>query len=73
MTTVDYIIASLDATSIISSRKTLPMTDLSMSDHLPLVAELTIEYPVQTRPGTHNNPHSWLDWKQATKSGEINE
>ena len=39
--TVDYIIASLDSTSIISSSVTLPMTDLNLSDHLPLVAELT--------------------------------
>ena len=70
MTTVDCIIASLDATSIISSCKTLPMTDLNTSDHLPLAAELTIEYPVQTQPDTC---HPWLDWEQASKSGEINE
>lgn len=70
MTTVDYIIASLDATSIISSCKTLPMTDLNTSDHLPLSAELTIEYPVQAQPDTR---HPRLDWEQAVKSGEINE
>jgi len=44
-----------------------------MSDHLPLVAELTAEYPVQTQPDTCTNHHPWLDWEQATKSGEINE
>ena len=46
------------------------MTDLNTSDHLPLAAELTIEYPVQTQPDTC---HPWLDWEQASKSGEINE
>ena len=70
MTTVDYIIASLDATSIISSCKTLPMTDLNTSDHLPLAAELTIEYPAQAQPDTR---HPRLDREQAIKSGEINE
>ena len=73
MTTVDYIIASLDATSIISSCKTLPMTDLNMSDHLPLVAELTIEYQVQTPPNTHTNLHSWLDGsKQLNQERSMN-
>ena len=73
MTTVDYIFASVNATSITSSCKTLPMTDLNLSDHLPLVAELTIEYPVQTQPDACNNHHPWLDWEQATKSEEIND
>ena len=58
MTTVDNITASLDATSMISPCKTLPMTDLNKSDHLPLVAELTIEYLVQTQPDTCNNRHT---------------
>lgn len=73
MTTVDYIIASLNATSIISSCVTLPMTDLNLSDHLPLVAELTIQYPVRTKPNTVNNSCPWLDWEQANRSGEIYE
>ena len=73
MTTVDYIFTSVNATSITSSCKTLPMTDLNLSDHLPLVAELTIEYPVQTQPDACNNHHPWLDWEQATKSEEIND
>ena len=46
---------------------------LNMSDHLPLVAELTAEYPVQTQPDTWTNHYPWLDLEQATKSGEINE
>ena len=54
--------ASIDATSIISSCKTLPMTDLSMPDHLPLVAELNIEYAVQTLHACNNVP-PWLDWE----------
>ena len=44
-----------------------------MYDHLPLVAEPTIEYPVQTQPDACNNLHPWVDQEQATKSGEINE
>ena len=51
------------------------MTDLNMSDHLPLVAELTIECPArskQTQPDTCNNLHPCVDWEQATKSGDIN-
>ena len=74
MTTVDYIIASLDAISIISSCKTLPMMDLNMSDYLPLVPDLSIGCPVQTQPNTCiYNSHPRLDWEQAIKSGEIKE
>ena len=73
MTTVDYIIASPDAISTISSCKTLPMNDLNMSDHLPLIAELSIERPAQTERNLRVNQHLQLDWEHATKSGEINE
>ena len=73
MSTVDYIIASLDATSITSSCKTLAIIDLNTSDLLPLVAELAIECPVQIQLRTCNNTHPRLDWEQAIKSGEINE
>ena len=73
MTTVDYIIASPDAISTISSCKTLPMNDLNMSDHLPLIAELSIERPAQTQRNLRVNQHLQLDWEHATKSGEINE
>ena len=68
MTTVDYIVASLDATS---SCKTLPMTDLSFSDPLHFVAELITEYPIQTEPNAGNSSYPWLDWEKANKSVEI--
>jgi len=48
MTTVDYIFAYIDAISIILSCKSLPMTYLNMSDHPPLIAELTSKYQIQT-------------------------
>ena len=69
MITVDYTIASrCHLYNIIMS--TLLMTDLNTSDHLPVAAELTIEYPVQAQPNTR---HPRLDWEEAIKSGEINE
>ena len=71
MTTVDYIIATMDATSMVSSCKTLPMADLNTSDHLPLIAELAIECLVETQSG--GDLTLCFDWDQAIKSGEINE
>ena len=59
MTTVDYIIATMDATSMVSSCKTLPMADLNTSDHLPLIAELAIECLVETQSGG-DLPHFML-------------
>ena len=69
-TTIDYILASIDATSIVSSCKTLPMADLNTSDHLPLVADLSFNC---NSPAPHSNEQTRLDWVQANKTGEITE
>ena len=49
MTTVDYIFADIDAISIILSCKSLPMTYLNISDHPPLIAELTSKINIKYR------------------------
>ena len=73
MTTVDYIIASL-AISMILSCKTLPMMDLNMSDHLPLVTDLSIGCPVRlNRILAFITPiHGWIGSKLLNQDRSVN-
>ena len=67
-TTVDYILADVEASSCIESCKVLEHTDLNTSDHLPLSTTLACNVPTQF-PRDPN----WIsvNWAKAEKSGAI--
>ena len=68
-TTVDYILADLEATShLISSCHTFPMSDMNSSDHLSIKVDLDVDCNPQCEEDCQSLP--WLYWEQASKSGE---
>ena len=67
-TTVDYIFADEEATSMLLRCRILPMEDLNTSDHLPLLADMMYA------PVPEEDPHAMptrIDWRQAISSGDI--
>ena len=69
-TTVDYIFADVEVTSMISRCRALPMEDLNTSDHLPLLAAV-LYTPLREENACHVLPR--VDWEQAAKTGMIDE
>ena len=68
-TTVDYILADEEATSMLSCCQTCSMEDLNTSDHLPLMAKM-MHAAVPTDAPAPLPTH--IDWKLAISSGQIN-
>ena len=68
-TTVDYIIADKEATSMLSYCQTRPMEDLNTSDHLPLIAEMIYAPVLEEAP---TSMPTRIDWKLAVSSGQTN-
>ena len=69
-TTVDYSFADVEATSMISHCRALPMEDLNTSDHLPLLADMLYTL-LREENACHVLPR--VDWEQAAKTGMIDE
>ena len=71
-TTVDYVLADVEATSLMSSCHTHPMTDLNTSDHLP--QSVTFMYDACAQDAeTVTDGLPRIDWDQARKTGMIDE
>ena len=69
-TTVDYILADVAATSLMSSCLVHTSHDLNTSDHLPLT--VSIKYSSQSSsPSSNNMIQPKVDWDQARKSGML--
>ena len=68
-TTVDYILADVEATSLMSDCRILPMVNLSTSDHLPLLVDMMYA-PCQAEL-MKGAVSQRIDWDQVRRSGEM--
>ena len=67
-TTVDYILADVEASSCVESCDVLEDTDLNMSDHLPIYVTLSCDISTQ-----FSKDSNWIriDWAKAGKSDAV--
>ena len=68
-TTVDYILADVEATCLMSDCCILPMDDLNTSDHLPLLVDMM--YAPCQEEHMEGAVSQRIDWDQARRSEEM--
>lgn len=68
MTTVDYILISVELASSVGSCTTLDHAPLNVSDHLPI--SISISTPYTNSPHCESS-HSTINWSKASEDGSI--